>query len=97
MEKRLQVSDYVEGRIALREPEVLLSGAQGLPNRQTAKKLSISVKTVERHRENVRDRFGLHGTQALSGWAIRMQPQFENGWMHPVTNSKLSSLFVTSV
>ena len=56
---------------------MLLCGAKGLTNPQTADQLCISIKTVERHRENLRDRFDLHGPHALAYWAVKMQPQLE--------------------
>jgi len=77
MAKQVEAFDWEGKHITRREAEVLLCGACGLTNPQTADKLFISVKTVERHRENLRDRFGLHGTHTLSCWVVRMQPQLE--------------------
>ena len=77
MAKQVEAFDWEGERITLREAEVLLCGARGLTNPQTADKLFISVKTVERHRENLRERFGLRGTHTLSCWTTRMQPHLE--------------------
>ena len=68
-------------RITLREAEVLLCCAHDLTSRETADKLFISPRSVERHRENLRDRFGLIGPHKLSNWAVRMQPQLEK-WVN---------------
>ncbi len=77
MGKQVPTFDWEGKHITRREAEVLLCGARGLTNSQTAEKLFISINTVERHRENVRDRFDLHGPHALAYWAVKMQPQLE--------------------
>lgn len=77
MDNQVQAFDWEGKHITLREAEVLLCGARGLTNPQTANQLFISVKTVERHRENLRNRFELQGKHALSCWAVRIQPKLE--------------------
>ncbi len=54
-----------------REREVLTLVAEGLLNRDIADRLSISVKTVERHRENIMNKLNLHSRTELVKYAIR--------------------------
>lgn len=69
-----------EGKqITLREAEVLLCCAHGFTSKETADKLFVSFKTIERHRENLRERFRLSGSHKLMNWAVKMQPQLVNG------------------
>lgn len=48
-----------------RELEVCLLIARGLTNREIAKLLKISIKTVEIHRANVNRELGTHNTATL--------------------------------
>lgn len=57
-----------------REREVLQPLAEGLPNREIAKLLGISVKTVERHRSNMMHKLGLQNKTELVRYA------FSKGW-----------------
>ncbi|HEY75713.1 MAG TPA: response regulator transcription factor [Thermoflexia bacterium] len=54
-----------------RQREVLTLIAEGLPNREIADRLGISVKTVERHRENIMKRLNLHSRTDLVKYALR--------------------------
>jgi len=54
-----------------RQQEVLTLIAEGLPNREIAERLGISVKTVERHRENIMERLNLHSRTDLVKYALR--------------------------
>ena len=54
-----------------REQEVLKLIADGLPNQDIADKLTISVKTVERHRANIMAKLNLHNRTELVKYAIR--------------------------
>jgi two-component system response regulator NreC len=54
-----------------REREVLTLIAEGLLNQAIAEKLSISTKTVERHRENIMNKLTLHSRTELVKYAIR--------------------------
>src|SRR6267378_1562787 len=54
-----------------REKQVLKLIAAGRRNREIAGCLSLSVKTVEKHRANVMKKLGLHSTAALTAFAIR--------------------------
>lgn len=79
---RLLVSDYlqrveVEGsagrpfdNLTDREREVLTHIAQGESNQEIADALCISVKTVNRHRENIMGKLNLHSRVELVHYAI---------------------------
>lgn len=54
-----------------REREVLQLVAEGRTSAETAKQMSISIKTVETHRRNIVQKLGLHGTAELTKYAIR--------------------------
>ncbi len=54
-----------------REQEVLKWIADGLTNQEIAGKLTISVKTVERHRANIMAKLNLHSRTELVKYAIR--------------------------
>jgi DNA-binding NarL/FixJ family response regulator len=72
---RLQ-SEYHSGaerditRLTSREREVLQFIAEGNGNKQTASKLNISVKTVEKHRQSIMDKLGIHETATLTRYAM---------------------------
>ncbi len=54
-----------------REQEVLKLIADGLTNQEIADQLTISVKTVERHRANIMSKLNLHSRTELVKYAIR--------------------------
>ncbi len=54
-----------------REQEVLTLIADGMSNQEIADKLTISVKTVERHRANIMGNLNLHSRTELVKYAIR--------------------------
>jgi len=53
-----------------RELEVLQLVAEGSANRQIAMELGISIKTVEKHRQNLMDKLSIHDTAGLTRFAI---------------------------
>jgi two-component system response regulator NreC len=55
-----------------REREVLTLIAEGLTNAEIAGKLVISVKTVDRHRENIMRKLNLHSRVDLVKYALRI-------------------------
>lgn len=57
--------------LTAREQEILTLIAEGLLNREIAERLTISVKTVERHRENIMNKLNLHSRTELVKYAIR--------------------------
>jgi DNA-binding NarL/FixJ family response regulator len=54
-----------------REREVLQLLAEGLPNREIAEQLSISVKTVETHRSNMMNKLNVNNKTELIKYAFR--------------------------
>ena len=74
------VRDYVErgGRgeeefdvLTPRELEVLKLVAEAYTSKQIADKLFISIKTVDRHRQNILDKLGMRDRVELTRYAIR--------------------------
>lgn len=53
-----------------REQEVLELIAQGQPNKQIAGNLGVSIKTVEKHRQAVMDKLGIHDIAGLTRYAL---------------------------
>jgi DNA-binding NarL/FixJ family response regulator len=53
-----------------REAEVLQLVAEGAANKQVAAELGISVKTVEKHRQQLMDKLDIHDTAGLTRHAI---------------------------
>jgi DNA-binding NarL/FixJ family response regulator len=53
-----------------REMEVLQLIAEGKANKETASELGISMKTVEKHRENLMAKLDIHDTAGLTRYAI---------------------------
>ena len=57
-------------RLSSRELEVLQLIAEGKANKETASELGISMKTVEKHRENLMAKLDIHDTAGLTRYAI---------------------------
>jgi DNA-binding NarL/FixJ family response regulator len=57
-------------RLTSRETEVLQLVAEGCANKQVAATLSISIKTVEKHRQHLMDKLDIHETAGLTRYAI---------------------------
>jgi DNA-binding NarL/FixJ family response regulator len=53
-----------------RESEVLQLIAEGKPNKQIASDLCISIKTVEKHRQQVMNKLNIHDVAGLTRYAI---------------------------
>jgi pimeloyl-ACP methyl ester carboxylesterase/DNA-binding CsgD family transcriptional regulator len=58
--------------LSVRELEVLGLAAGGCDNAEIAAALSLSVRTVERHFQNIYDKLGLHGKAARAGAVSRL-------------------------
>lgn len=56
--------------LSSREMEVLQLIAEGKTNKETAKELHISVRTVEKHRQSLMDKLNIHDTASLTRYAI---------------------------
>jgi DNA-binding NarL/FixJ family response regulator len=57
-------------KLTPRELEVLQLVAEGMTNKQIASELSISIKTVEKHRQQVMDKLDIHDVAGLTRYAI---------------------------
>ena len=57
-------------QLTSREMEVLQLIAEGKANKETASELGISMKTVEKHRENLMAKLDIHDTAGLTRYAI---------------------------
>jgi len=81
------ISGYLAGRrdevhtlldtLTNREKEVLKLVAEGYKNKEIGEYLFISVKTVEKHRDNIMKKLNLHSASALTSFAI------EHGLVEP--------------
>jgi DNA-binding NarL/FixJ family response regulator len=58
------------GELTSREAEVLQLIAEGFSNKQIAGELTISIKTVEKHRQQVMNRLNIHDVAGLTRYAI---------------------------
>jgi DNA-binding NarL/FixJ family response regulator len=61
----------VSSRLTQREEEVLTLIASAYSNKEAAKTLSLSVKTIEKHRSNLMRKLGLRSTAAVTLYAVR--------------------------
>ncbi len=57
-------------RLTSREREVLQLIAEGYANKQIADQLSISIKTVEKHRQQMMAKLNIHEVASLTRYAI---------------------------
>lgn len=57
-------------RLTSREAEVLQLIAEGHANKQIASELCISIKTVEKHRQQAMNKLGIHDVAGLTRYAI---------------------------
>jgi len=56
--------------LTAREAEVLQLIAEGFPNKGIASELCISIKTVEKHRQQVMNKLGIHDVAGLTRYAV---------------------------
>ena len=59
-----------DDQLSSRETEVLQLVAEGNVNKETATELGISIKTVEKHRQNLMKKLNIHDTAGLTRYAI---------------------------
>ena len=57
-------------RLTPRETEVLQLIAEGFGNKQIAAELTLSIKTVEKHRQAVMDKLAIHDVAGLTRYAV---------------------------
>ncbi len=65
------------GPLTTREQTILLMLSEGQSNKQVARDLDISVRTVETHRRNIKKKLNIDSTAGLTRYAI------ENGLVKP--------------
>ena len=58
-------------QLTTREREVMKLIAEGYRNKDVAEYLSISIKTVEKHRSNMMRKMDLHSTSSITSYAIK--------------------------
>jgi len=73
--------------LTAREKQVLIAIAQGSPNKAIGVDLGISVKTVEKHRQQVMNKLDIHDAAGLTRYAISTRLIEPNG----LENSLLSA------
>ncbi|BCV19966.1 response regulator [Moorella sp. Hama-1] len=66
-----RAAETAEPELTERETEVLRLAAEGLTNAEIARRLVISVKTVQAHRANIMQKLGLHDRVDLVKYAIK--------------------------
>jgi len=57
-------------RLTSRETEVLQLIAEGKPNKQIAVQLGVSIKTVQKHRQQMMDKLNIHEIAGLTRYAM---------------------------
>ncbi len=60
----------VRHRLTPREEQVLQFIVEGLTNKQIAQEIHVSVKTVEKHRQEIMNKLGIHHTAGLTCYAL---------------------------
>ncbi len=65
-----RVGSVKSGTLTPRETEVLQLIAEGKANKESANELKISIKTVEKHRQNLMEKLEIHDTAGLTRYAI---------------------------
>jgi non-specific serine/threonine protein kinase len=62
-----------EERITRRQQEIAVLLSRGLTNRQIAKELVISKRTVDKHVSNILRKLGLHSRSQIAAWVTMQQ------------------------
>jgi len=65
-----EVTNALE-RLSPREREVLLHISEGASNKEIARALGISVRTIETHRDSLMKKLGIHSVAGLTRFALR--------------------------
>ena len=69
--RQLARPQVIDQPLTAREREVLLHIADGLSNKQIARALDLSVRTVETHRLNIKRKLGIEGQAELIKFAVQ--------------------------
>jgi len=67
-----RIAPAVDGELSLRQRQVLRHIAEGVPTREIARHLGVSVKTIETHRANLMRRLKIRDVPGLVRYAIRI-------------------------
>jgi DNA-binding NarL/FixJ family response regulator len=65
-----ELSQHQRGSLSRRQREVLRLIAQGRVNREIAVELSLSIKTVEKHRQELMKKVDIHSAAGLTRYAV---------------------------
>jgi len=65
-----RMDDASSKRLSRRESEVLRLIVEGLANKEIANRLDLSVRTAEKHRQRIMEKFGIHRATELVRFAI---------------------------
>ncbi len=84
-----------EDSLTIREDEVLQLIAEGLANKEIANEIGISIKTVEKHRQNLMSKLDIHEIAGLTRYAIATGV-IENAAAQPATDD-IDSLFLPPI
>ncbi len=66
-----QIKSTSAEQLTTREREIIKLIAEGYRNKDAAEYLSISLKTVEKHRSNMMKKLDLHSTSSITSYAIK--------------------------
>jgi DNA-binding NarL/FixJ family response regulator len=72
--RQLAKPQHQDNQLTLREQEVLRHIANGESNKQIARELDLSVRTVETHRLNIKRKLGIEGQAELIKFAVQHAP-----------------------
>jgi DNA-binding NarL/FixJ family response regulator len=61
---------FIDQRLTPRERDVLVKIVTGMTNKEIAKSLSISVRTVETHREHIQQKLNIKNVAKLTQYAL---------------------------
>lgn len=67
-----QAPSLADDVVSPREREIIRFVAQGMRNAEVAERLAISVRTVEKHLNNVFQKVGVRSRRELAGYALRV-------------------------
>lgn len=75
----LKAAPADERGLTTREQTILLLLADGMSNKDIARKLDISVRTVETHRKNLKRKLGINSTAGLTRYVIESGLKRDSG------------------
>jgi DNA-binding NarL/FixJ family response regulator len=69
---KAKITDPAYSALTSREQEIMRLVAEGIPKKEIAKMLFISIKTVENHRTNIMKKLEFHNTMDLIRYAAKL-------------------------